>query len=231
MKPRIYFVSNGLLCLDSSLLAQPFHRPPFTRLPPNHRPFSTTPLALDWLVPKGGMMPSTKTSKGRPRVCTGGSTRGTTVIWGDYGLRMRDHDRRISAAQLAVGAEAVKKRLRGLNYRLYYRINADVAVYTSGNEVRMGKGKGSFDHWAARVAVSRILFELKGDLHEQIVRDAFRLAGNKLPGLYEFVRKGDPPVMGITKVREGVTVEDLHRPRVKLPVAATAARLPATSPP
>lgn len=127
-------------------------------------------------------MPSTKTSKGRPRVCTGGSTRGTTVIWGDYGLRMRDHDRRISAAQLAVGAEAVKKRLRGLNYRLYYRINADVAVYTSGNEVRMGKGKGSFDHWAARVAVSRILFELKGDLHEQIVRDAFRLAGNKLPG-------------------------------------------------
>lgn len=46
----------------------------------------------------------------------------------------------------------------------------------------MGKGKGSFDYWAARVAVSRILFELKGDLHEQIVRDAFRLAGNKLPG-------------------------------------------------
>ena len=46
----------------------------------------------------------------------------------------------------------------------------------------MGKGKGSFDHWASRVAVSRIIFELKGDLHEQIVRDAFRLAGNKLPG-------------------------------------------------
>ena len=46
----------------------------------------------------------------------------------------------------------------------------------------MGKGKGSFDYWASRVAVSKILFELKGDLHEQIVRDAFRLAGNKLPG-------------------------------------------------
>lgn len=48
--------------------------------------------------------------------------------------------------------------------------------------MRMGKGKGSFDHWATRMAVSQILFELKGRLHEQVVRDAFRLAGNKLPG-------------------------------------------------
>ena len=48
--------------------------------------------------------------------------------------------------------------------------------------MRMGKGKGSFDHWATRMAVSQVLFEIKGRLHEQVVRDAFRLAGNKLPG-------------------------------------------------
>lgn len=48
--------------------------------------------------------------------------------------------------------------------------------------MRMGKGKGSFDYWASRVAVNKVLFELKGDLHEEIVRDAFRLAGNKMPG-------------------------------------------------
>ena len=47
----------------------------------------------------------------------------------------------------------------------------------------MGKGKGSFDHWASRVAVSKVIFEIKGDIHEQIVRDAFRLAGNKMPGM------------------------------------------------
>lgn len=113
----------------------------------------------------------------------------------------------------------------------------------------MGKGKGSFDYWAARVPVSRIIFELKGDLHEQIVRDAFRLAGNKLPGeqsilrtcvvlradvgigLYEFVKKGDPPVMGITKMEAGITLEDMKRPRLnppKLPLDSTAGRLPAT---
>lgn len=48
--------------------------------------------------------------------------------------------------------------------------------------MRMGKGKGSFDHWATRMAINQVLFEIKGRIHEQIVRDAFRLAGNKLPG-------------------------------------------------
>ena len=142
--------------------------------------FSTTPSKLNWLAPKRGH--KVKSRKGRPRVPTGGSTRGTTIVWGDYGLRMRDHDRRVSAAQLASGAETIKKRLRGQKYRLYTRICANIGVYTSGNEVRMGKGKGSFDYWASRVAVSKIIFELKGELHEQIVRDAFRLAANKMPG-------------------------------------------------
>ena len=103
-------------------------------------------------------------------------------MWGDYGIRLRDHDRRISSAQLAVGAEAIKKRLRGERYRLFTRVAANIGVYTSGNEVRMGKGKGSFDYWAARVAVSQIVFEIRGECHEQVVRDAMRLAGNKLPG-------------------------------------------------
>jgi len=73
--------------------------------------------------------------KGRPRVHTGGSCRGTTVVWGDYGLRMRDHHRRVSAAQLKIGEDAIKVRLKGLRYRLYKRVNADQGVYTKGNEV------------------------------------------------------------------------------------------------
>lgn len=81
--------------------------------------------------------------------------------------------------------------------------------------MRMGKGKGSFDHWAARVAVNRVIFEIKGELHEQIARDAFRLAGNKMPGQYAFIKKGEPAVVGITKL-DGVTLEDLKRPRRKI---------------
>ena len=66
---------------------------------------------------------------------------------------------------------------------MYTRVAANIGVYSSGNETRMGKGKGSFDYWAARVAVSQIVFEISGEIHEQVVRDAMRLAGNKLPGM------------------------------------------------
>jgi ribosomal protein L16 len=135
------------------------------------------------------------------------------VIWGDYGLRLKDHGRRISAANLRIAEDTIKKRLRGMRYRLFTRVVANIGVYTSGNDQRMGKGKGSFDYWATRVAVSRVVFELSGDVHEQVVKDAFRLAGNKLPGLWEFCKKGDPPVMGITKLGDGVTTESLLRPR------------------
>jgi len=86
----------------------------------------------------------------------------------------------------------------------------------------MGKGKGSFDHWASRIAVSKVIFELKGDIHEQVARDAFRLAGNKMPGMYEFVKKGDPPVVGITKL-DGITMEELKRPRRKIPLGSIPA--------
>ncbi|KAI9733692.1 MAG: mitochondrial ribosomal large subunit component [Cirrosporium novae-zelandiae] len=195
------------------------------------RAFSTTSPKLDWLTPK--KLEAKKSPKGRPRVPTGGSVRGTTVVWGDYGLRMRDHDRRVSAAHLKIGEETIRQRLRGLKYRLYTRVCANIGVYTSGNEMRMGKGKGSFDYWASRVAVSKIIFELKGEFHEKVAREAFRLAGNKLPGLYEFVKKGDPPVQGLTKLPPGTTLQDMKRSQKKMPprLSAPAPQLPATTPP
>ena len=74
--------------------------------------------------------------KGRPRVATGGSVKGTTVVWGDYGLRMYDHHRRITAKQLKVAEDTIKQRLRGQKYRLYKRVNCNIGVFYSGNEVR-----------------------------------------------------------------------------------------------
>jgi ribosomal protein L16 len=152
---------------------------------------------------------------GRPRIATGGSVRGTTVVWGDYGLRMKDHDRRVSAKQLRLGYDTIMKRLRGMHFKLYTRVSANIGVYTKGNEVRMGKGKGKFDYWAARIPVSRVIFELKGNIHEKVAREAFRLAGNKMPGTYEFVMKGDPPIVGITKLdaHKGITLESLREAR------------------
>ncbi|KAI1376065.1 ribosomal protein L16 [Hypoxylon crocopeplum] len=174
---------------------------------------ATASMTGNWLEPN--LDRKKKMMKGRVRVATGGSTKGTTVIWGEYGLRMIDHHRRISAQQLKIAEDTIKQRLRGQKYRLYKRVCCNVGVYVSGNEVRMGKGKGSFDHWAARVAVNQIIIELRGMIHEQVVRDAFRLAGNKLPGQWEFVKKGEPPIVGITKL-DGITLEDLKRPRRKI---------------
>ncbi|ROT43277.1 ribosomal protein L16p/L10e [Sodiomyces alkalinus F11] len=192
----------------------------------NARPFSsTTARHGTWLEPS--IDRTKKMMKGRPRVATGGSTKGTTVMWGDYGLRMTDHHRRISAKQLKNAEDTIKMRLRGQKYRLYKRVCCNVGVYVSGNEMRMGKGKGSFDHWAARVAVSQIVFEIKGMLHEAVARDAMRLAGNKLPGQWAFVRKGEPPVVGITKLH-GVTLEDLKRPRKKITPSEALEQAPTT---
>ncbi|PGH23458.1 ribosomal protein L16 [Polytolypa hystricis UAMH7299] len=204
-----------------------FLRPSSFATSPSIRCFSTTSAAFNWLVPKN--MEKSKSRKGRPGMPTGGSSRGTTVVWGDYGLRMKDHDRRVSAAQLKTGYETIQKRLRGMEYELYTRVSANIGVYTSGNEQRMGKGKGKFDYWAARIPVSRIIFELKGNLHEKLVRDAFRLAAHKMPGLYEFAKKGDPPVVGLTKLGNGVTLESLKRARREVPLPNAAERAAAAA--
>ncbi|KAK4228343.1 mitochondrial ribosomal protein [Podospora fimiseda] len=226
MKPTT--ASSALLSAFSALRISPatptttisFPRSSFPKIQNvgSIRHFSATAIrAGTWLEPQ--LNRKNKMMKGRPRVPTGGSTKGTTVVWGDYGLRMKDHGRRISAAHLKMAEDTIKARLRGQKYRLYKRVACNIGVFVSGNEMRMGKGKGSFDHWAARVACNQIVFEIRGMLHEKVIRDAFRLAGNKLPGQWEFVCKGEPPVVGITKLVNGLTLEDLKRPRKKLPEA------------
>ncbi|KAK6535435.1 mitochondrial ribosomal large subunit component [Orbilia ellipsospora] len=166
--------------------------------PPTIRAFSTTPHNATWLMPQN--VNPRRYRRGQVHVATGGSVRGTTVVWGDFGLRMVDRHRRISASQLKNGEETIRRRLRGMNYRLFMRINAGIPIWKKGNEMRMGGGKGSFDHWASRVSVMKVIFEIKGDIHEKIARDAFKLAAAKMPGLYEFVKKGDPPVIGLKKL-------------------------------
>lgn len=90
-------------------------------------------MAGNWLEPQ--IDRKKKMMKGRVRVATGGSTKGTTVMWGEYGLRMTDHGRRISAQQLKVAEDTIKARLRGQKYRLYKRVACNLGVYVSGNEV------------------------------------------------------------------------------------------------
>ena len=105
---------------------------------PHVRTFTATAAnAGSWLEPQ--IDRKKKMMKGRPRVPTGGSSKGTTVMVGDYGLRMWDHHRRISAQQLKVAEDTIKQRLRGQRYRLYKRVNCNIGVYVSGNEVSLSR--------------------------------------------------------------------------------------------
>ena len=141
-----------------------------------------------------------KAHKGKVPIPIGGSTKGTTVQIGEYGLRLKDEGKRLSAKQLQT-CEAVIRRIIKVQKgaRAYLRPSCNIPVCRKGNETRMGKGKGEFDHWAVRVPVGRIVWEI-GGASEEIAREAFRQVGNKLPGLYEFVKKGSMPVIGRERV-------------------------------
>lgn len=53
-------------------------------------------------------------------------------------MRMTDHHRRMSALQLKNAEDTIKRRLRGLKYKLFTRVACNIPVYTKGNEVSDG---------------------------------------------------------------------------------------------
>jgi large subunit ribosomal protein L16 len=64
--------------------------------------------------------------------------------------------------------------------KIYIRIFPDKPVTKKPQEVRMGKGKGAVEFWVSVVKPGRVLFEVANVTEEQ-AREAFRLAGHKLP--------------------------------------------------
>ena len=109
---------------------------------------------------------------------------------------------RLTAKQLKEADTCILREIKGLGGRLYKRFVASIAVCIKGNETRMGKGKGGFDHWAVRVPTGKVLFEIAGgpDLHEKVVRETFRKASDKLPGVYEIIKRGAAPRVGLKSI-------------------------------
>ncbi len=94
---------------------------------------------------------------------------------------------RITARQIEAARRAITRHVRRVG-RLWIRIFPDVPVTGKPAEVRMGKGKGSVEYWAARVAPGRILFELDG-VPEHLARGALERAAAKLPIKTKFVSR------------------------------------------
>lgn len=145
--------------------------------------------------------------------------KGLFVERGDFGLRLKSEGVRLAAKQLQAADNAIMRVIRGTGGVLYKRFVTDVAVCVKGNETRMGKGKGAFDHWAVRVPTGKVLFEVKqsDDLHEKVIRDVLRIASDKLPGVYEVVKRGAAPrvglkTMGRRELKSNVVEEMIKNP-------------------
>lgn len=128
-----------------------------------------------------------KQFKGRVSVRTGGSIKGNTVEFGQVGLRLKSNGVRMTALQLKQADNSIQRVIRGTGASLVTRFVCNIAVCVKGNQTRMGKGKGAFDHWACRVPTGKVLFEIKGDVHDHVVKNAFTSAAKRLPGLFEIV--------------------------------------------
>ena len=124
-----------------------------------------------------------KQHKGRIRGVAKG---GTDLNFGTYGLKALEPDR-ITSRQIEAARRAMTRAMKRAG-RVWIRIFPDVPVSKKPTEVRMGKGKGSPEYWAARVKPGRIMFEIDG-VSREIAQEALRLAAAKLPIKTRFVAR------------------------------------------
>lgn len=103
---------------------------------------------------------------------------GTTLLNGEYGLQALEPGWITSRQIEAIRRTIVRQMRRRGKY--WIRIFPDKPVTAKPAETRMGKGKGSVDHWVAVVKPGRIIFEISG-VPDDIALQALRSAGYKLP--------------------------------------------------
>ena len=116
-----------------------------------------------------------KVQRGKRR---GKAWRGSTVVFGDYGLKATECGwmtaRQIEAARIAI-TRHVKR-----GGKVWIRVFPDKPISRKPAETRMGKGKGAPEEWVAVIRPGKILYELEG-VSEEVAARAMELAGHKLP--------------------------------------------------
>ncbi|HAA08701.1 MAG: 50S ribosomal protein L16 [Syntrophomonadaceae bacterium] len=117
---------------------------------------------------------------------SGRANKGNSVTYGDYGLQAVEAawitNRQIEAARVAIN------RYIRRGGKLWIKIFPDRPLTVKPAETRMGKGKGSPEHWVAVVKPGRVMFELSG-VSEEVAKEAMRLAAHKLPVKCKFVKR------------------------------------------
>ena len=121
----------------------------------------------------------------------GAAKGGFSLNFGSYGLKTLEPER-ITARQIEAARRAITRQMKRQG-RVWIRVFPDLPVTGKPAEVRMGKGKGAVDHWAARVAPGRIMFEIDG-VPDDVAREALRLGAAKLPVRTKVVTRIDAGV-------------------------------------
>jgi large subunit ribosomal protein L16 len=107
----------------------------------------------------------------------GAAKGGFSLNFGAYGLKALEPER-VTARQIEAARRAITRQMKRQG-RVWIRVFPDLPVTDKPAEVRMGKGKGAVEYWAARVHPGRILFEIDG-VSDEVAREALRLGSAKL---------------------------------------------------
>ena len=124
-----------------------------------------------------------KQFKGR---ISGTAKGGTDLNFGQFGLKALEPER-VTARQIEAARRALTRHMKRAG-RVWIRVFPDVPVSKKPTEVRMGKGKGAPEFWAAKVKPGRIMFEIDG-VSQEIAKEALTLAAAKLPIKTRFVER------------------------------------------
>jgi large subunit ribosomal protein L16 len=126
-----------------------------------------------------------KMQKGRMK---GNAKKGTTIAFGSHGLKALDShwitDRQIEAARQALTRHMKREG------SVWIRIFPDKPITRKPLEVRMGKGKGNLEFWAAVIKPGRILFEVDG-VDDKTAQESLKLAAGKLPIKTKVIKRHD----------------------------------------
>lgn len=124
-----------------------------------------------------------KQQKGRMR---GSAIRGSTLTFGDYGLKAVDCGR-LTSRQIEAARISMTRFVKRAG-KVWTRAFPDKPVTRKPAETRMGGGKGGVEYWAAVIRPGKILYEMEG-VTEAVAREAFRLASHKLPIKTKFIQR------------------------------------------
>ena len=118
----------------------------------------------------------------------GNAQRGAQLTYGSYGLKSLD-SKWITARQIEAARIAATRYMKREG-QMWIRIFPDKPITKKPLEVRMGKGKGGVEYYAAVVKPGRIMFEMDG-IPLEVAQEALRLAAKKLPVRTKFVIRRD----------------------------------------